>query len=118
MFQISPAGKIFSLYIVFLILFFALITSANNSAFNSKQKLNAQNIRSQLTTESNNLHTEKTNITSQSKVAEQVKGFMSPINRADNSFQSITELQDKKTTQAESVTESENSKPAKPVVSR
>lgn len=95
MFQISSAGRLFSIVIVAVILFFTYITSVNSSALQSRQKSTAQSMRNEMNNTLGNLSTEKANLTSNSQIADRVKTSMLPINRSDTgSYRALNDLQD------------------------
>ncbi|GAB4147782.1 MAG: hypothetical protein OHK0017_09880 [Patescibacteria group bacterium] len=79
-----------------LVLFFAYITSVIRSDLLSRQKSDSQDMRKSILNETNDLITQKTDITSQSKINERVRPYMLPLDRSASSYRSLQDLQDEK----------------------
>ncbi len=92
--NISFLGKLLSLLIVSLILFFTFITSVNSSSLIGRQKLESETLQSGLKTQYNELITELGSTTSQSNVLNTQRGKMVPINRNNGDLVNLEVMQD------------------------
>ena len=92
--NISFLGKLLSLLIVSLILFFTFITSVNSSSLIGRQKLESEKMQDTLKAQHNELITDLGNTTSQSAVLNTQRGKMVPINRNNGDLVSLEKMQD------------------------
>jgi hypothetical protein len=92
--NISFFGKLLSLLIVSLILFFTFITSVNSSSLIGRQKLESEKMQDSLKSQYNELITDLGNTTSQSSILNNQRGKMVPINRNNGDLVSLEKMQD------------------------